>query len=100
MKRALFIGSNYYCDFFAFLGFSTYVYRGLCDEALDFIEKNLESTKIVVISRTVETECIDIIKKKLENHEISYLIIPEPSDIEKENVDEYYDKLIKILIGA
>jgi len=37
--------------------------------------------------------------KRLEGQNVNYIIIPELSDIEKENIDEYYDRIIKTLIG-
>jgi vacuolar-type H+-ATPase subunit F/Vma7 len=99
MSKAIFIGSDYFSGFFNLLGFSTYAYKGDCNNAIDFIEKNIESAKIVVLSRMIEPACINIIMKRLESQNVNYIIIPELSDIEKENIDEYYDRIIKTLIG-
>lgn len=97
--KVLAIGGDFFTDFFRLIGFERYSYRGNCSEVLEFLGANLNSIELVVISSSIDVECAKKIEKVLEANGVNYLIISEPSEADKENVDEYYDKIIKALIS-
>lgn len=93
------VGSDYFVSLFLFMGFSTHTYQGNCKDLIEYLEKNSINMDLVVLSRVIDDECMDKATKLLDNKSISYLVLPEPGELEKDNVDQYYDRIIKVLIG-
>jgi len=93
------IGGELFTEFFASMGFSTYTYKGDCREALKYIEETASSIKIFVLSEKINPHCLTAIKKFLDERNLAYVIIPEVDELDESKIDEYYDKILRSLLG-
>ncbi len=94
------IGSEFFTEFFSGLGLSTYTYKGDCREVLKYVEQASSTTKIFILSEKISAQCLNAIKKFLDERNLTYVILPELDELDESKIDEYYDKVLKSLIGV
>jgi len=93
------IGSELFTEFFASMGFLTYTYKGDCRETLKYIEEAASSVKIFIFSEKIDSHCLTAIKKFLDERNLAYVIIPEVDELDESKIDDYYDKILRSLLG-
>jgi len=93
------IGGEFFTEFFSGIGFSTYKYRGECKEVLKYIEEASLTTKVFILSEKIDAHCLTAIKKFLDERNLTYIILPETDELDESKIDDYYDRILKSLIG-
>jgi hypothetical protein len=93
------IGGELFTEFFASMGFLTHTYRGDCKEALKCVEQAASRIKIFILSEKIDEHCLAAIKKFLGERNLAYVIIPEVDELDESRIHDYYDRILRPLLG-
>lgn len=100
-KNVLIIGDRVLCLIGSAAGLDYFEFSGEnCEDAYDFLSKNIMNYGVIIVSRETITLCknINMLLKNLPENILS-IIIDTPRTMEKVDIRKYYEDVVRKYIG-